>query len=1178
MNLHDKTMKLLIEKLELSSTDKEYKKFEQLITVVNVAYLKTAIYTFHTHSKKENFYVTSKFDYLMSLYNQLLREHQVMFLLFNIFETAIRSKAAYELSKKYSSPDTDDWLHNEEQIPQKIKTKLDKAKEYIGNDVEAFDKLSSFEIFDYIMLGNLRLIYFDFWDDLKHLFESKIYKGNQLQEIGRNRLKDMLEEIRKARNDNAHHKPFHKRRKKRYKLIEDIENILLHIGFNLDEAINNIDPEHKIIKIGYYENASKVKKLLENPSKKNLKEIQKLCQYKGIDSYFQRELLKSDLIAWYDVFKTLDYFKKCNFPSPNQNNQLDFFGYLNFLELISKSFEDEKYKDFEIEFINIVNEIIDYFDEISSNGILIHLHNDWILFKIIQNFSFRNININHIKFIEQGIKRSTPHSLIASELKKLFLEKVLQCEDEIVVEFYKTLFSYSISDEKFSNKFESLVESHWLKEIVSESLKLLIPTQTILIRDLLLRELQKMYEEKNFEFSTHSIASIEQSEQRRDYDANIATILVDFIRDLFEIQMATNIVNNVKVMLTSESSIIKRLAIHLINKFFIEMKDLFFEYENNFLDDSELLHEIFLFFKQHVDDFSPNEINKIVYLIENQDLSYLSELEDDKEYGEIRKAYRKRKYLYPLKDSRKYPQLLVLFNKYNSLLENEDEHPAFDSYIGNTRLSKTASPLSTDEIQKKSTKELVQYVKHEFQEEQEKFDRPTHRSLASEISLIILQEPDYYINKLDDLAQLGEEYFYTIVDAYKQSLQKQEIDSKKVLKFILLFITIHKNDRNFNHWYISNPISNFIKELSSSERNHVLNDELQQLILEVLIHTDTFINDYEEKDEITDYISHMLNAPKGQLYSAMVEYSLKHARDYNLEDNRWIEEIKSLFSHKLNKDKSIDLYSVIGVYLHNIMYLDYEWLRDDFEFIFGTEVNDKLWEASLSGYLYNSSVDLSIYNDMLNIGALDKALSFAFRKKEYSNKFVQFICVSYTSEKETLEDETSMISKLIDIGTIQQIEELVRFFQSRTNEQSFDTQKILKPLWKKLFIQVTQKKYTKLHVELIQLMSSVDAIDKEIYELLIESISELEKFDGYTPWVTDNLARLLENSTKYVADIYIALLKKFHFHSYEKDIDKKIVEYLYKNDFKNEANKICNLYGEYGDNSLEEVYNEYIKL
>lgn len=101
------------------------------------------------------------------------------------------------------------------------------------------------------MLGQLQSIYIDFWGDLSHLFDQKTINEKGLPKIGKRNFEQIFENIRKSRNDNTHYKPFHKSRKRRHQTIEDIELILLHIGFNLKEAINNIDPQNKIIKLKY---------------------------------------------------------------------------------------------------------------------------------------------------------------------------------------------------------------------------------------------------------------------------------------------------------------------------------------------------------------------------------------------------------------------------------------------------------------------------------------------------------------------------------------------------------------------------------------------------------------------------------------------------------------------------------------------------------------------------------------------------------------------------------------------------------------------------------------------------------------------------------------------------------------------------------------------------------------
>ena len=252
MNLIDSSLLNVCNKIQITKQDIEFKKFKHLVTVTNQAYLKIALKEFENiKNLNPNKNISSNFNFLMSLYNKHLKEHQVMFLLLNIFETAIRSKAVVELSNKYSTANQDDWLHDDKLTPNKLKSPLIEAIKKIKQDGEDETNFDSFEIFDYIMLGQLKAIYIDFWSDLSYLFNEKSKNGNLLQKIGKNKMKNLLDEIRKARNDNAHHKPFHKTRRRRHQIIEDIELILTHIGFNLNDAINNIDPSHKIVKLKY---------------------------------------------------------------------------------------------------------------------------------------------------------------------------------------------------------------------------------------------------------------------------------------------------------------------------------------------------------------------------------------------------------------------------------------------------------------------------------------------------------------------------------------------------------------------------------------------------------------------------------------------------------------------------------------------------------------------------------------------------------------------------------------------------------------------------------------------------------------------------------------------------------------------------------------------------------------
>ena len=112
--------------------------------------------------------------------------------------------------------------------------------------------MNTFEFFDSITFNQLLNVYTNFWTEFKDNFQEKQYKGHTLEILSKKQFSAKLTHIRNARNDIAHHKPInHSDGRRRKDLIEDIELILCHLGFNLNEAVNDIDPNYKIIQLKY---------------------------------------------------------------------------------------------------------------------------------------------------------------------------------------------------------------------------------------------------------------------------------------------------------------------------------------------------------------------------------------------------------------------------------------------------------------------------------------------------------------------------------------------------------------------------------------------------------------------------------------------------------------------------------------------------------------------------------------------------------------------------------------------------------------------------------------------------------------------------------------------------------------------------------------------------------------
>lgn len=228
--------------LKINSRSGDYQKIKEAIGVLNLAYLKLSSdeikYAITNNPKRR---IASKYLYLMNIYNRNIREHQVMFLLLNVFESAIRAKAAVLISDHFSNK-SDDWWRDVSNIDRNLVHPVSKAVQQLHRDGVAIADANTFVLFDTLTLGELESMYDNYWHVLRFLFLQKSYRSHTLQTIGKSSFADKIKYLRMARNDIAHHKPINYSRRSKSALIHDLELILRHLEFNVEGALNGIDP------------------------------------------------------------------------------------------------------------------------------------------------------------------------------------------------------------------------------------------------------------------------------------------------------------------------------------------------------------------------------------------------------------------------------------------------------------------------------------------------------------------------------------------------------------------------------------------------------------------------------------------------------------------------------------------------------------------------------------------------------------------------------------------------------------------------------------------------------------------------------------------------------------------------------------------------------------------------
>lgn len=243
----------IVSKLQLQPSSSDYNKIQNAVEIVNVAFLKVAVNKLEDLlNKPTNKDRNNLFDRLMTLYNKRVREHQVMYLLMHIIETTLRSKASSVISRKFSTNNQDDWWYDIRRIDKNLVEPVMLGLKSSHKLNKTTSDLNTFDFFDSMTFNQLLNIYSDFWSDFKNDFVQKSYKTHTLPTLDKKQFEAKLKHIRSARNDIAHHKPInHAGSRRRQDLIHDIELILCHLGFNLDDAVNNIDPTHNLINLKY---------------------------------------------------------------------------------------------------------------------------------------------------------------------------------------------------------------------------------------------------------------------------------------------------------------------------------------------------------------------------------------------------------------------------------------------------------------------------------------------------------------------------------------------------------------------------------------------------------------------------------------------------------------------------------------------------------------------------------------------------------------------------------------------------------------------------------------------------------------------------------------------------------------------------------------------------------------
>jgi hypothetical protein len=650
--------------------------------------------------------------------------------------------------------------------------------------------------------------------------------------------------------------------------------------------------------------------------------------------------------------------------------------------------------------------------------------------------------------------------------------------------------------------------------------------------------------------------------------------------------------------------IFKRIVLFVIGKNWDKYKDIFWELidsdkEGLYFNNQYYEPEIYGIIENNIEKFSKEEKEKLIKIVEEK---VPNKPHPKEEYRNYYEAYKKQRWYSAVKND---PIFVILYEQQKEITKEEEEIEFKES---STKWGPGPSPLNKEEILKKPNEGLVQYLK-DFRAVNY-WKGPTIGGLADLLKLVAEEEPDKFTDNLLPFLNCGFLYVYEILWGFEEVLKKGKIiEWGKVLNFISEFILdknfwddnyiIEGDDWNVDHLWIIGKFGTLIKtgvkdySRSFPEENFLYIKELIfQILDKIFINDNTKIKESEKIEK--DFVNDALNSTLGKLIEGLIHLSFRmnnyeSETDKIIEEN-WKEKILKKYDEILRND-ILEGFVWLGFYLPRFYYyLDKSWVKS--KIIEINKIDNKKWSAFMEGYLFNSEVYKELYELMSEnyIKAIDQEL-----ENDYiTNHLTQHICIEYLNEDLDINDRNSLFNKILSKWDKKHIKSIINYFwmledsPSNKKRSEIDTKDLIKRKGKiiSFWRWVDENKFKgkkgknlsneskEIASDLSKLMVFLPEInDKNLKWLLLSATYIHTGFNSpgfikYLDFLKDK-----NDSVKYVGKIFIKILDNYT-PDYNQEHIRGIVDYLYKNDYQEEADEICDHYALRGYEFLRDIYEK----
>ena len=300
----------------------------------------------------------------------------------------------------------------------------------------------------------------------------------------------------------------------------------------------------------------------------------------------------------------------------------------------------------------------------------------------------------------------------------------------------------------------------------------------------------------------------------------------------------------------------------------------------------------------------------------------------------------------------------------------------------------------------------------------------------------------------------------------------------------------------------------------------------------------------------------ILNSYHGKVLESLIELSLREARIRS--NYKWNEETKDFFTQELKKSNhnhySKYIFSILGMYLPQFIYLDKDWVFDNFNKIFDLEISN-FWECSTYCYFKRlTRFDVRIY-DKLKEG---NHLKEIFKDKPYK-KAVDIVIITYMNSHD------KFLLEILNNQEEEFYERLSWFVERNYKEDSRYCEKI------KTLIKNINNKNLKYFSNWITFF---DSLDDEFLEIFKVAFKNRDPKYGFRDSKTlENFIKISEKSADKISELYLEMVREGIIFIFP---DKKVRDFFEKLKEKGEKNNLVTILKIYSKNGYYN-FNDIVK-